>query len=112
MLPRREISAVGTRFIEIRKSPGGEANVLPIPEEMQPMLHILGLLAAGRMAEAGASFDAALDADVRGWRVRLTPTTASEAVPGIALVGCGARLLRIDIAEPGGIERRYILGDG
>ena len=74
------------------------------------MLHVLGLLATGRIAEAGASFGTALDAGPWGWRVDLVPAEGGEGVLRIALVGCGARLQRIEIAEPGGIERRYILG--
>lgn len=104
--PRREISEIGDGIISIRRSPEGEANLLPVPSEMLPMLRILGLAAGGRLEEAADASELGFEMTPEGWRVALSPGDG----PVVHLAGCGRRLSRIEIREPDGVERVYFLG--
>ncbi len=102
--PKREISEIDQRVITVRKGPGAEANLLPLPDEIARFANALRALMSGSGQAVLDEFAAELMPVENGWKTKLSPL--EEARLSLDLVGCGARLTGMTLYEPDGVTRR------
>ncbi|GMG85003.1 hypothetical protein LNKW23_42190 [Paralimibaculum aggregatum] len=105
--PREETSRIGAGYITVMRPGETGTELLPIPDEMAPMLDAMRALLAGAPEAAIARSSAELAAAPEGWRLALG---FAGGGPGLTLYGCGDRLTGLEIAEPGGTRRRIRFG--
>ncbi len=103
--PRREISEIGQSFHSVRKGPEEPENLLPIPSAARPMFDAIRHAVSGDAEAITREFSIELLAAAPSWRVRLVPREPGEREIDIILVGCGAVLTGMEIAQPKGVRR-------
>ncbi len=102
--PEAETMRIGADFITILRpdSPGSE--LLPVPDDMAPLIETLLAILSGRLSDLSGRAAARLETGPEGWRLALR-FEGGGRIPALSLRGCGGRLTGIDIAEPGGATR-------
>lgn len=110
-VPRRERSEIGDNFIAVSRPPEGEANLLPIPSEMAPMLATIRALVAGRPDELPEGLALSLGSDRGGWHVDLQPADGG-ALANVVVTGCGDQLIAIRLDQMDGTSRLIRFGSG
>ena len=106
--PEPERAAIGDQVVSVTVPPSTEANILPIPAEMQPLVQTLRAVIT-----RDASFirdRTTLAAAPAGGEWVLTFPDLDPGVGTFSVTGCGGRIRRIDVAEQTGIRRTMILG--
>ncbi|MEM7744630.1 MAG: hypothetical protein AAF409_13065 [Pseudomonadota bacterium] len=95
--PERETVNVGERFLTVT-TPGGEPNILPIPDDMAPFFMALRGILSGRPGTVSASYPMALQDSGPPWRISLN-AGASDQMQTV-LTGCGGQLHTIELILP------------
>ncbi len=104
-VPEPETLMIGESVIT-RLRPGATGSeILPIPEDLAPMIAVLRSALAGDALALGRDTSATLEAGQEGWRLALRPDGGGAS---LTLLGCGTRLLGFETADPDGVWRRTV----
>ncbi len=95
--PEPETVSVGERFLTVTV-PGGDPNILPIPDDMAPFFLALRGILSGRPGSVSDSYTMMLQDAGPPWRVSLE-TGASDQMQTL-LMGCGGQLRTIELIVP------------
>lgn len=109
IIPQREISEIGDRFLSVREAPDGPTNLLPIPATARPMLDAIRLVVAGDAGALANEFTLDLQPGGPGWRIGLASKNAEVSETQITLTGCGDGLQAIEIEQERGVRRIFTL---
>lgn len=105
--PTLESARIGADFLTLTKA--GEANLLPIPDDMAPMLAALRALVTGAPGTVERDFTISLAPAPDGWHLTFDPRRPGPLARLVA-TGCGAALARLDLDLADGTRRQIVLG--
>ena len=95
--PERETVSVGESFLSVTAPDGGE-NILPIPDDLQPFFMALRGLLAGQPERLHQANTVRLTDAGPPWRLTIQPNSAE--VSALDVIGCGGRILTLEVELP------------
>ena len=110
--PEREIAEIGRNTIRLRSDPDAEANLVPIPEDIEPMLATVRALVAGEPRSILETYSVELLPHEGGWQVVVDSDNPMGALTHLAVIGCGETLRAVELDLADGGRRRIVLGHG
>lgn len=103
--PQIETAQIGSDFITVMRPGETGTELLPIPDEIAPLLAALRAILAGSDTAWLRAADARLDPAETGWQLTVSPKSDAGPAPHLVLRGCGRRLEALEITEPNGARR-------
>ncbi len=110
--PEPEIAEIGRDTIRLRDDLEEEANLVPIPEDIEPMLATVRALVVGEPGRILETYSVALLPHEEGWQVVVDLGNATGALTHLAVIGCGETLSAVELDLSDGGRRRIDLGRG
>lgn len=100
--PAQETVRIGENFLTVVDSQGAE-NMLPIPDQVAPVLGALRGLLSGNIETGLQGFSVVIEAPGPPWQVRITSENLSDT--SLLLHGCGSQVIALEMQMPDLVRR-------
>lgn len=107
-IPKPETARVGANVVSVTSPDLASANILPIPDDLQPLFNALRAVMIGATAEFTEQADLTTRDGQNTWVLEFPELDPRYGF--MSIEGCGARVRLIEIREPSGIRRTMLLG--